>query len=76
LISVVVVNWNRKELLRACLGSIERQGEVAFEVIVVDNGSADGSAEMAEAEFGVRVLLRRQQSGHRSRAGRLRGADQ
>ena len=24
----MVVNWNRKELLRACLGSIERQGEV------------------------------------------------
>jgi GT2 family glycosyltransferase len=63
LISVVVVNWNRKELLRACLDSLQRQGEVAFEVIVVDNGSTDGSAEMAEAEFGVRVIRNRENRG-------------
>jgi GT2 family glycosyltransferase len=63
LISIVVVNWNRKELLRACLDSLQRQGEVAFEVIVVDNGSADGSAEMAEAEFGVRVIRNRENRG-------------
>jgi GT2 family glycosyltransferase len=63
LISVVVVNWNRKELLRACLDSLRRQGEVPFEVIVVDNGSADGSAEMAETEFGVRVIRNRENRG-------------
>jgi GT2 family glycosyltransferase len=56
LISVVVVNWNRKELLRACLRSLERQADVRFETIVVDNGSSDGSAEMAEREFGARVI--------------------
>ena len=49
---MVVVNWNRKELLRACLRSLRRQTGVAFETIVVDNGSTDGSAEMAESEFG------------------------
>jgi len=59
----VVVNWNRKELLRACLDSLERQGEVASEVIVVDNGSADGSAEMAETEFSVRVIRNRENRG-------------
>ncbi len=51
-ISVVVVNWNRRELLRACLESLSRQSLSHFEVVVVDNGSADGSAEMAAAEFG------------------------
>jgi hypothetical protein len=56
LISVVVVNWNRKELLRACLSSVERQMDVAFETIVVDNGSQDGSADMAEREFAARVI--------------------
>ncbi|MBV9742418.1 MAG: glycosyltransferase family 2 protein, partial [Acidobacteriia bacterium] len=56
MISVVVVNWNRKELLRACLDSLRRQAGVAFEVILVDNGSSDGSAEMAEREFGVEVI--------------------
>jgi GT2 family glycosyltransferase len=56
LISVVVVNWNRKELLRACLLSLTRQDTSDFETIVVDNGSTDGSAEMAEREFGARVI--------------------
>jgi hypothetical protein len=56
LISVVVVNWNRKELLRACLASLARQTGVSFETIVVDNGSTDGSAEMAGGEFQTRVI--------------------
>jgi GT2 family glycosyltransferase len=55
-ISVAVVNWNRREYLRACLVSLAAQRGVDFEVIVVDNGSSDGSAEMARAEFGVRVI--------------------
>jgi len=63
LISVVVVNWNRKELLRACLASLRRQTEVTFETIVVDNGSADGSPEVAEREFGVRVIRNRENRG-------------
>jgi GT2 family glycosyltransferase len=53
---VIVVNWNRKELLRACLCSLRRQSDVTFETIVVDNGSLDGSPEMAEREFGARVI--------------------
>lgn len=50
-ISVVVVNWNRRELLRACLKSLAAQQGVEFELIVVDNGSGDGSAAMVEQEF-------------------------
>jgi GT2 family glycosyltransferase len=45
------VNWNRRELLRACLDSLQRQNETGFEIIVVDNGSIDGSVEMIEHEF-------------------------
>jgi GT2 family glycosyltransferase len=56
LISVVIVNWNRRELLRASLQSLLRQTGVQFETIVVDNGSGDGSAGMAEREFGCRVI--------------------
>ncbi len=52
----MVVNWNRREYLRACLSSLAGQRGVDFETIVVDNGSSDGSAEMARAEFGVRVI--------------------
>lgn len=50
--SVVVVNWNRRDLLRQCLHSLAHQQGVDFEVILVDNGSRDGSVEMAQEEFG------------------------
>jgi GT2 family glycosyltransferase len=56
LISVVIVNWNRRSFLDSCLTSLARQNGAEFETIVVDNGSDDGSAEMAEAEFGARVI--------------------
>ena len=45
-ITVVVVNWNRRELLRRCLESLAGQQGADFEVVVVDNGSEDGSPEM------------------------------
>lgn len=63
MISVIVVNWNRKELLEACLRSLAEQRGVSFETIVVDNGSADGSAEMAEAQYRARVIRNRENRG-------------
>ncbi|HEV3201433.1 MAG TPA: glycosyltransferase family 2 protein [Bryobacteraceae bacterium] len=63
MISVVVVNWNRKDLLRACLASVARQTGVTLEIIVVDNGSIDGSADLAEQEFGARVIRNRENRG-------------
>jgi GT2 family glycosyltransferase len=48
LVTVVVVNWNRRELLQSCLKSLARQTHPSFEVVVVDNGSADGSAALVE----------------------------
>jgi GT2 family glycosyltransferase len=45
-LSVVIVNWNRKDLLHACLDSVAAQTFTDFEVIVVDNGSSDGSVEL------------------------------
>jgi GT2 family glycosyltransferase len=47
-ISVIVVTWNRRDLLRACLESLARQTHSSFEVIVVDNGSDDGSADLVQ----------------------------
>lgn len=57
LVSVVVVNWNRCALLRACLDSLRGQRDCPFEVILVDNGSSDGSAAMARAEFSAAFPL-------------------
>jgi len=48
-ISVVVVNLNRRELLARCLESLWRQTFSNFEVVVVDNGSTDGSMEFLRA---------------------------
>ncbi|MDF3064708.1 MAG: putative glycosyltransferase [Polyangiaceae bacterium] len=51
LLSVVVVNWNSRDHLAACLSSLEAQTHRELQVIVVDNGSVDGSAEMVATRF-------------------------
>lgn len=50
--SVIVLNWNGRELLAACLEALRRQTLAGLEVIVVDNGSTDGSAAMLRERFG------------------------
>jgi GT2 family glycosyltransferase len=58
-ITVVVVNWNRQNLLAACLDSLARQTWRDFEVVVVDNGSDDGSlALVKDLSVGYPVPLR------------------
>jgi len=58
-ISVVVVNWNTRELLRRCLGSIYATvPPISFDVIVVDNASEDGSADMVAEQFPAAELIR------------------
>lgn len=56
----VIVNYEKRELLRACLHSLGHaaaRAGIAHEVVVVDNGSGDGSVEMVKALFPeVRVL--------------------
>jgi hypothetical protein len=57
LISVVIVNYNRRDDLRQALLSVRRQDYPSVEVIVVDNASADGSVNMLAEEFpDVRVI--------------------
>src|SRR3990167_11137397 len=51
-LSVIIVNWNTKKLLEDCLRSIFKfTKDVSFEVIVVDNGSSDGSQSMVKKKF-------------------------
>lgn len=50
-ISVIIVSWNVREQLARCLVSITRQQDVRYEVFVVDNASADGSAQMVREKF-------------------------
>jgi GT2 family glycosyltransferase len=64
LISVVILNFNGKRYLDACLSSLAVQTYRDFEVIVVDNASRDGSAEYLEAQFPwARVIRNRANLG-------------
>lgn len=58
-LSITICSWNTIADTRACLQSLrDASGEGNFEVIVVDNASSDGSAEMVENEFPEFRLLR------------------
>lgn len=51
-LSILIVNWNTRDLLTLCLGAIPPAvGEWSHEVVVVDNGSTDGSPETVRADF-------------------------
>lgn len=58
-VSIIVVSYNTREVLRQCLHSvIEESNGFAAEIMVVDNASTDGSPEMIQAEFPEVLLLR------------------
>lgn len=51
-LSVIILNWNTREFLVACLASMQYAAQRAdYEIIVVDNASADGSASMVREQF-------------------------
>lgn len=51
LVSVVIPNWNGKKFLAGCLDSLSRQTHPNVEVIIVDNGSHDGSVEFLKQNY-------------------------
>lgn len=57
-LSIVIVSWNVRDLLRQCLSSIESgRAGLNLEVIVVDSASSDGTQEMVAAQFPWVALL-------------------
>ena len=51
-VSIIIVNWNSKQFLRACIESVRRHtAGIGYEIIVVDSGSFDGCGELLRAEF-------------------------
>lgn len=50
-LSIVIISWNTRELLRACLVSVFAEPNLALEVIVVDNASCDGTPTMLRNLF-------------------------
>jgi len=62
-LSVIIVSWNVRDLLRACLRSV-LASQLPLEVIVVDNASADGTAAMVAQEFPqVRLIANAENRG-------------
>ena len=58
-VSVIIPNWNRKDVLRRTLEHLAPlAGEAELETIVVDNASSDGAPEMVERDFRSVKLLR------------------
>ncbi|MFA4834328.1 MAG: glycosyltransferase family 2 protein [Patescibacteria group bacterium] len=56
--SIIITNYNTKGLIKGCLNSIFSScGLGNFEIIVVDNNSGDGSAEMLNGDFNQRIKL-------------------
>jgi GT2 family glycosyltransferase len=51
-LGIVIVNWNTRDLLKRCLETVfASEGGIQFRVIVVDNASTDGSADMVRQHF-------------------------
>jgi len=62
-LSIVIVSWNVKNLLRECLESLYKYTSgIKFEVFVVDNNSSDGSAEMVKELFPQVHLIENKQN--------------
>lgn len=64
-LSIIIVSWNTKELLRNCLQSIYNQTKkYSFEIVVVDNDSPDKSADMVSEEFpDVKLIANKTNNG-------------
>ncbi|MBA4312697.1 MAG: hypothetical protein C0417_08710 [Chlorobiaceae bacterium] len=60
-VSIIIVNYNTRELLRECLCSI-RECKVSKEIIVVDNASTDSSVEMLTRDFPDVMIIRNSQN--------------
>jgi N-acetylglucosaminyl-diphospho-decaprenol L-rhamnosyltransferase len=63
-LTVIIVNWNVRDLLRRCLLSILDPPHSNLEIVVVDNASSDGSIDMVRTEFpGVHLVVNNQNRG-------------
>ena len=50
-VAVVIVSWNSSAFLPECLGSLRRLRRPAAEIVVADNGSTDGAADLVRRDF-------------------------
>jgi len=65
-LSIIIVSWNSRDVLKDCLSSIYKSRfNSEYEIIVVDNGSSDNSAEMVEKQFPhVKLIKNKENVGY------------
>jgi glycosyltransferase involved in cell wall biosynthesis len=73
-VSVVIPTHNRRELLLAAIASVLRQTDVGFEIVVVDDGSRDGTADAVRSLADARMVILRNEQPIRVAAARNMGA--
>jgi len=56
-VSIIVLNWNNFKDTKECLESLEKISYPNHEIIIVDNGSADGSGERIQKEFPNHIYI-------------------
>lgn len=68
-LSVVIINWNTKNLLYQSIKSIRNHTQkISLEIVVVDNFSSDGSPEMVEENFPEVILIKNKNNNGYGRA--------
>ncbi len=71
-LAIVIVSYNTRDLLRACLRSVyASEGDFALQVCVVDNSSSDGSGQMVREEFPQALLIESKVNGGYAYANNL-----
>jgi len=78
LISIMLLNWNAKEVTADCLESIKKQTFKNYEVILIDNGSTDGSSPYLKKKFPFVKLVQNKKNlgyagGHNSGIKKAKG---
>ncbi len=68
-LSIIIVNWNTRELMARCLNAVDATvKKIAYETIVVDNNSSDGSPDMVRTQFPNVKLIANTDNGGFSKA--------
>lgn len=71
-ITIIIVNWNGKHLLEKCLASIAKNTKYTnYKLVVIDNGSSDGSVEFLEKSYPDVKLIKNNANLGFSRANNL-----
>ena len=62
-VTIVIPNYNGKRLLENCLKTLEQQTYKDFKVLVVDNGSSDGSTEVSSEKLELEIVSLKENLG-------------